>query len=161
MIYREDEREIIPASMEEEIALTPYSGLAAGRLAKRPDETSKRLREDSYNRTKYASTKEQDHLVIERVMELADRHQVSMSEISLAWLLLKSTAPLIGMTKEKHVMLADKATEMQLSDEEISYLEEPYVPHKLTGVMSQNRPDADQNKQVWMKTAKEMEEMYH
>ena len=161
LIYREDEREIIPASMEEKIALTPYSGLAAGRLAKHYDETSKRLREDEYNRIKYASTKDQDRLVIDRVMELAEKREVTMSEISLAWLLSKTTAPLVGMTKEKHVVLANKATNLKLSDEEIYFLEEPYVPHKLTGVMSQNRPDADPSAQVWMKTADQLEKIYH
>ncbi|MBO8441158.1 MAG: aldo/keto reductase [Firmicutes bacterium] len=161
LIYREDEREIIPASMEEKIALTPYSGLAAGRLAKHYDETSKRLREDEYNRIKYASTKDQDRLVIDRVMELAEKREVTMSEISLAWLLSKTTAPLVGMTKKKHVALANKATNLKLSDEEIYFLEEPYVPHKLTGVMSQNRPDADPSTQVWMKTADQLEKIYH
>lgn len=160
LIYREDEREIIPASAEEGLALTPYSGLAAGRLAKHYDETSKRLQEDDYNRVKYAATQEQDRLVIDRVMKVAQERNVTMSEVSLAWLLSKTTAPLVGMTKEKHVVLANKATELKLTNEEIQYLEEPYVPHKLTGVMSQNYPDADPNTQVWMQTARQLEEQY-
>lgn len=65
------------------------------------------------------------------------------------------------MTKKKHVALANKATNLKLSDEEIYFLEEPYVPHKLTGVISQNRPDADPSVQVWMKTADQLEKIYH
>lgn len=160
LIYREDEREIIPASIEEEIALTPYSVLAAGRLAKQKDESSKRLKEDEYNREKYRKTQDEDSLIIDRVREVAQKYNVSMTEVSLAWLLTKVAAPLVGMTKEKHVDSAVKALDLKLTDEDIKYLEELYVPHKLTGVMSQNLPTADQNSQVWMKTASKLEELY-
>lgn len=77
--------------------------MAGGRLAKKPDETSKRLLEDSYARFKYDATSEQDGAVIVRVEELAEKHGVSMTEISLAWLLEKVTAPIVGATKVSHI----------------------------------------------------------
>lgn len=123
---------------EENIAMTPYSALAGGRLSKRPGETSKRLQEDSYARSKYDVTADQDAEIISRVAELADRHQVSMTEISLAWLLKKVTSPVVGATKLSHIEGAARAVEIELSEEEARYLEEPYVPHKLVGVMAEN-----------------------
>lgn len=112
--------------------------LAGGRLAKKPGETSKRLLEDSYARFKYDATSEQDGAVIARVEELAEKHGVSMTEISLAWLLEKVTAPIVGATKVSHIEGAAKAACLTLDDEELRYLEEPYVPHALVGVMAQN-----------------------
>ncbi len=92
LIFREEEREMAKLCAEDNIAMTPYSALAGGRLAKRPGETSKRLEEDDYARLKYDATSRQDGVIIARVEELADRHSVSMTEISLAWLLTKVTA---------------------------------------------------------------------
>lgn len=112
--------------------------MAGGRLAKKPGETSKRLLEDSYARFKYDATSEQDGAVIARVEELAEKHGVSMTEISLAWLLEKVTAPIVGATKVSHIEGAAKAACLTLDDEELRYLEEPYVPHALVGVMAQN-----------------------
>ena len=89
LIFREEEREMTRLCKEDHIALTPYSALAGGRLSKRPGETSKRLVEDRYAKTKYDAAAEEDSEIISRVAELADRHQVSMTEISLAWLLGK------------------------------------------------------------------------
>ena len=79
--------------------MTPYSALAGGRLSKHPGETSKRLQEDSYARLKYDATAQQDAVIIDRVAELADKRGVSMTEISLAWLLQKVTSPVVGATK--------------------------------------------------------------
>ena len=81
--------------------------------------------------------------------ELADRHHVTMTEISLAWLLTKVTAPVVGATKPHHIEGAVKAVDLELSEEEIRYLEEPYVPHPLAGVMAQNKPAARNEKHVW------------
>ena len=89
LIAREEEREMIPFCKEENIALTPYSALAGGRLAKYRGETSKRLEEDSYAKFKYDKTVELDQLIIDRVVELSKKYGVSMTEISLAWLLTK------------------------------------------------------------------------
>lgn len=127
-----------PFCASEGIAMTPYSALAGGRLSKRPGETSKRLEEDSYAKFKYDATAEQDGKIIQRVAELADRRSVSMTEISLAWLLTKVTSPVVGATKFSHVDGAVKAVDLELSEDEIAYLEELYVPHALAGVMAQN-----------------------
>ena len=149
LIFREEEREMAKLCAEDNIAMTPYSALAGGRLSKHPGETSKRLEEDSYARFKYDSTAKQDQRIIDRVAELAGKHGVSMTEISLAWLLTKVTAPVVGATKLHHIDGAVKAVELELTDAEIAYLEEPYVPHKLVGVMAQNTPQAAKEQHVW------------
>ena len=149
LIFREEEREMAPYCREENIAMTPYSALAGGRLSKHPGETSKRLEEDDYARLKYDGTADQDELIIRRVAEIADSHGVTMTEISLAWLLGRVTAPVVGATKLHHVDGTVKAVDMQLSDEETAYLEEPYVPHRLVGVMAQNTSAASKEEHVW------------
>ena len=149
LIFREEEREMAKLCAEDNIAMTPYSALASGRLSKHPGETSKRLEEDSYAKFKYDATAKQDNVIIERVAELADRRGVSMTEISLAWLLTKVTSPVVGATKLNHIEGAAKAVDLTLTEAEIAYLEEPYVPHKLVGVMAQNTPAAAKEKHVW------------
>lgn len=138
LIFREEEREMARMCREDNIAMTPYSALAGGRLSKRPGETSKRLMEDSYAKFKYDATAEQDAVIINRVAELADRRGVSMTEIALAWLLTKVSSPVVGATKLSHIEGAAKAVELTLSGDEAAYLEEAYVPHRLVGVMAQN-----------------------
>lgn len=138
LIFREEEREMIPYCHEDNIALTPYSALAGGRLAKLPGETSKRLEEDSFAKLKYEITEEQDTIIIMRVAEIAAKHGVSMTEISLAWLLRKVTSPVVGATKLHHIEGAAKAVDITLTNDEMTYLEEAYVPHNLVGVMAQN-----------------------
>lgn len=123
---------------EDNIAMTPYSALAGGRLSKHPGEISKRSQEDNYARLKYDATATQDKIIIDRVAELAEKHDVSMTEVSLAWLLNKVTSPVVGATKLHHVEGSVKAVELLLTDEELAYLEEPYIPHSLVGVMAQN-----------------------
>lgn len=123
---------------EDNIAMTPYSALAGGRLSKASGETSKRLEEDSYAKYKYDATAEQDGVIIGRVAELAQKRGVSMTEISLAWLIAKVTAPVVGATKLHHMEGAAKAVDLILTKEETAYLEEPYVPHALVGIMAQN-----------------------
>lgn len=149
LIFREEEREMAKLCREDNIAMTPYSALAGGRLSKHPGETSKRLEEDSYARLKYDSTAQQDSVIINRVAEIADKRGVSMTEVSLAWLLTRVTAPVAGATKLHHIDGAAKATELALTPEEILYLEEPYVPHALVGVMAQNTPAAAKEEHVW------------
>lgn len=139
LLFREEEREMVPYCREENIALTPYSALAGGRLAKRPGETSKRLAEDSYAKSKYDKTAEQDQVIIDRVAEIADRRGITMTEVSLAWLLGKVTSPVVGVTKLVQIEGAVKAAEVELTAEETAYLEEAYVPHALVGVMAQNK----------------------
>ena len=149
LIFREEEREMAKLCAEDNIAMTPYSALASGRLARHPGETSKRLEEDSYAKLKYDATAKQDDVIIGRVAELADKRGVSMTEISLAWLLTKVTAPVVGATKMRHIEGAVKAVELTMTQEEIAYLEEPYIPHRLVGVMAQNTPAAAREQHVW------------
>ncbi len=138
LIAREEEREMAPFCRDQNIAMTPYSALAGGRLSKRPGETSKRLEEDSYAKFKYDSTAEVDGKIIARVAEIAENRGVSMTEVALAWLLTKVTAPVVGATKISHIEGAARAVALALTGEEINYLEELYVPHALVGVMAQN-----------------------
>ncbi len=138
LIFREEEREMLKLCKEDNIAITPYSALASGRLCRKIGETSKRLEQDNYAKLKYDITSEQDNIIIDRVSKLAEKRGVSMTEISLAWLITKATSPVVGTTKLHHIEYAAKATELMLSDEEIAYLEQCYVPHNLVGVMAQN-----------------------
>ena len=149
LIFREEEREMAKLCAQDNIAMTPYSALAGGRLSKRPGETSKRLEEDSYAKLKYDATAEQDSEIIRRVAELAEKHGVAMTEIALAWLLTKVTAPVVGATKLHHIAGAAKAVELDLTAEELAWLEEPYVPHALVGVMAQNTASAAKKTHVW------------
>lgn len=149
LIFREEEREMAKLCREDNIAMTPYSPLAGGRLSRTPEKTSKRFEEDSYARLKYDAMAKEDSIIISRVAELAGRHGVSMTEISLAWLLKKVTAPVTGVTKKSHVEGAVKAVDFHLSEEEMAYLEEAYLPHRLVGVMAQNTRESAKKKHVW------------
>lgn len=137
LLFREEEREMLPYCKEENIAITPYSPLASGRLVKTPTETSERLEKDSYAKGKYDATAKQDEIIIERVAELADKKGVTRIQIALGWLLSKVTAPVIGATKVTHIDDAVSAISVKLTSDEIAYLEEAYIPHKLVGVMSE------------------------
>ncbi len=150
LIFREEEREMVPYCEEENIALTPYSALASGRLARLVGEDgTKRAKEDVYAKFKYDATAGQDNVIISRVAELAKRRAATMTEVSLAWLLTKVTAPIVGATKLHHIEGAAKSVEMELKNEEIAYLEEPYMPHPLEGVMAQNKRADASKKHVW------------
>ena len=157
LIFREEEREMAKLCAEDHIAMTPYSALASGRLSRHPGETSKRQAEDGYAKFKYDATAKQDGIIINRVAELSERHGVSMTEVSLAWLLGKVTAPVVGATKLHHIEGAAKAVDLTLSPEEITYLEEKYVPHRLVGVMAQNTPAAAKEKHVWSTGSQQIE----
>jgi aryl-alcohol dehydrogenase-like predicted oxidoreductase len=136
LIFREEEREMARLCAADNIAMTPYSALASGRLARQPGTVTRRRELDLYAKGKYDATAESDEQIILRVAELAQRHNVSMTEISLAWLLTKVTAPVVGATKHHHVEGAVKAASLVLSPEEITWLEEPYIPHRLVGMMA-------------------------
>ena len=116
-------------------------------------ETSLRQEKDSFMHFKYDSTAEQDNHIVERVVELADRYGVEMTQISLAWLLTKVESPIVGATKLHHIEGAVKALDVHLTDADIRYLEEPYVPHNLSGVMAVNKP-AMSEEPVWVKASK-------
>ena len=159
LIFREEEREMVPYCDEENIALTPYSALASGRLSRKPGEAdTKRAAEDSYAKFKYDATADTDNVIIGRVCEIAEKRGVTMTEVSLAWLLTKVTAPVVGATKMHHIEGAVKATELELTEDEIRYLEEPYVPHPLAGVMAQNKPSNSKEKHVWSTGSQKIKE---
>ena len=149
LIFREEEREMAPMCYEDNIALTPYSALASGRLSRKPGEDSRRMKEDSYAGFKYDATRKQDEVIIRRVQEIAEKRGVTMTEVSLAWLLAKVTSSVVGATKYHHIEGAAKAVDLKLDDGEMFYLEEPYVPHAPAGVMAQNKPENAKGKHVW------------
>nr|MCR5734199.1 aldo/keto reductase [Lachnospiraceae bacterium] len=121
-----------------------------GRLSRKPGEgDTTRAAEDSYAKFKYDATAEQDAVIIDRVAQLAGKHGVTMTEVSLAWLLTKVTSPVVGATKLHHIPGAAKAVDLELTDDELKYLEEPYVPHPLAGVMAQNKRNDAAKKHVW------------
>ena len=137
LIYREEEREMLPLCIEEKIAVTPYSPLASGRLARDWSETTKRLETDPIAKRKYDATADADKLVVERLAEVAEKHGVPRAQIALAWLLQKEpvVAPVIGATKIPHLESAVESLSVQLTPEEVAYLEEPYVPHPIVGLI--------------------------
>lgn len=138
LIAREEEREMVPFCEDQNIALTPYSPLASGRLCRPLGETTKRFELDDYARFKYDKSQEADAQIIRRVEEIAKNKGVAMTEVSLAWLLQKVDAPVMGVTKRSHIDGAVKAADLELTTDETKYLEELYVPHELAGVMAQN-----------------------
>lgn len=138
LLFREEECEMFACCEEANIAMTPYSPLASGRLVKAADEVSKRLVTDLYAKKKYDKTAEQDKIIIDRVAALAEKKGLSRIQITIAWLLEKVTAPIFGATKLSHIEDAVSAIGIKLTKEEIAYLEEAYVPHKLVGVMADN-----------------------
>jgi 1-deoxyxylulose-5-phosphate synthase len=135
LIYREEEREMLPLCIEEKIGVTPYSPLASGRLTRDSSETTHRFETDRIQKIKYDATADKDQLVIQRVEEIAEKHGVSRVQIALAWLLQKNpvTAPIIGATKITHLEEAVAALSVTLTPEEVAFLEEPYVPHPIVG----------------------------
>jgi aryl-alcohol dehydrogenase-like predicted oxidoreductase len=137
LIYREEEREMIPLCMDQGIALTPYSPLAGGRLIRDVGAQTDRSKLDHVNEGKYGSTASLDAPIIERVAEIASKHGVPRIRVALAWLMQKEvcTVPIVGATKPGHTADAVEAVGFKLSNEETSYLEEPYVPHKVAGAL--------------------------
>lgn len=135
LLYREEEREMLPLCREERIGVTPYSPLASGRLTRDWSETTKRSETDQIAKAKYDSSAEADRLVVERVAEIAERKGVPRGHIALAWLLQKEpvTAPIIGATKISHLEDAVAAIDVTLTQEEVAYLEELYAPHRIVG----------------------------
>jgi 1-deoxyxylulose-5-phosphate synthase len=127
LIYREEEREMLPLCREEKIGVIPYSPLASGRLTRDwSSESTVRSETDQIAKSKYDATADTDRQVIERVAELADKHEVPRVHIALAWLLQKKpvTAPIIGATKITHLEAAVGALSVTLAEDEVTYLEE-------------------------------------
>ena len=142
LLYREDERELIPICKQMGVSLMPYSSLAAGHLT-RPtwNADTLRSRTDRVAMGKYDRTEEQDMQIVTRVHELAEKYGVKMQEIALAWHWAKGVAsPIVGATKAKYLDDAAAALAVKLTDEDITYLEEPYVPHRIVGAIDHNPP---------------------
>lgn len=134
-LYREDEREMIPVCRQYDMAITPYSPLASGHLA-RPtwDSDSTRSTTDEVMHGKYDADRERDMPIVARVAELAERHGVPMAQIALAWHWARGVeAPIVGCSRPERVDDAVAALAMHLTAEEVTYLEEPYVAHELVG----------------------------
>ncbi|WP_419886655.1 aldo/keto reductase [Paenibacillus sp. B-A-8] len=135
LIYREEEREMLPLCKEEKIGVIPYSPLASGRLTRDWAVTTHRSETDQIQKSKYDGTADADRLVVERVAAIGEKHGVPRIHIALAWLLQKEpvTAPIIGATKLSHLEDAVGALSLTLTPQEIMFLEEPYTPHPIIG----------------------------
>lgn len=137
LLYREEEREMMPLCEDQRIAVTPYSPLAAGRLTRDWEDSTARFQTDQIAKSKYDQTEPQDRVIVERVAEIAQSHGIDRVSVSLAWLLQKKqvAAPIIGATKESHLAKAAGALDVNLTTEEIAYLEAPYLPHNVVGAI--------------------------
>src|ERR1700756_5165122 len=136
LLYREEEREMMPLCQAEGIGVLPWSPLARGRLA-RPwkTESTKRLETDQFGKTLYSKTEEADRKVAGRLGELSEKRGVPRAQLALAWMLSKPfiTSPIVGATKANHLTDAVAALSLRLTTEEIASLEEPYTPHPVLG----------------------------
>src|SRR5262245_17472361 len=135
LLYRKEEREMLPLCATEGIAVIPWSPQARGRLTRDEDYTSIRTETDDAHQRLFAKTAEQDRKVVERVAEVAAARGITRAQVALAWLLSKPviTAPIVGATKLHHLEDALASVSVQLSADEITSLEEPYVPHAVVG----------------------------
>lgn len=140
LLYREDERELIPLCQQMDVSLMPYSSLAAGHLTRPKWNTdSLRSKTDRVARGKYDGMEKQDMQIVSRVHELSEKYHCKMSQIALAWLWAKGVAsPIIGATKSHYLDDAVKALDIKLTEKDISCLEELYMPHPIVGAVSQN-----------------------
>lgn len=139
LVYREDERELIQICKQQNVALTPYSPLAAGRLSRLEwKNDSLRSQTDKTAIRKYDDTQESDYQIVLRVNELAQKYNATMTQIALAWQFAKGVvSPIIGATKARYFDDAVGALDVKLSVEDIAFLEELYVPHKISGAVSE------------------------
>ena len=135
LLYREEEREMLPFCEDQKIAVIPWSPLARGRLTRDWDEKTARSETDEFGKTLYKQAEDADRKIIETVGRLAKAHGVSRAQIATAWVLQKSavTAPIIGASKPGHLSDAVGALTVKLSAEDVTALEEPYVPHRVEG----------------------------
>ena len=136
LLYREEEREMLPLCRAEGIGIIPWSPLARGRLA-RPwhVEKTKRFETDGFGKSLYAKTEAMDRPVVDRLTQMAVERGVSHATLALAWMLSKPgiTAPIVGATQPNHLTEAVAALSLRLTPQEIAALEEPYVPHLVAG----------------------------
>ncbi|MDY4510824.1 aldo/keto reductase [Streptococcus hyovaginalis] len=136
MLYREDEREMIPFCQDMGVALVPYSPLAAGRIVRDWTADTARSKTDQIAHAKYDATEEQDRAIVARVAELAEQKGVSKAQIALAWLWQKGIhSPIVGVTKEKYLDDFMGAFDVILSADEVAYLDDLYQPHNIVGAL--------------------------
>lgn len=137
LIYREEEREMLPLCKSEKIGVIPYSPLASGRLTRDWSESTHRSETDMVQKSKYDATSDADRVIVERVAQIAAERAIPRVQVALAWLLQKQpvTAPIVGATKISHLEDAAAALTVNLTPEEIASLEEPYVPHRVVGAL--------------------------
>ncbi len=134
LLYREEEREMNPLCFDQGVGLVPYSPLASGRLAREINTQTTRFNADQIAKWKYDSTEEVDNVIVERVGEIAKKHNVTRAQVSIAWLWEKGVdSPIVGITKEKYLDDFVAALRVKLTEDDIKYLDEPYVPHKVIG----------------------------
>lgn len=137
LIYREEEREMLPLCQSEKIGVIPYSPLASGRLTRDWSETTQRSETDMVQKSKYDATADADRIIVERLAGIANERGIPRVQIALAWLLQKEpiTAPIVGATKISHLEDASAALTVKLTPEEMASLEEPYIPHRVVGAL--------------------------
>jgi aryl-alcohol dehydrogenase-like predicted oxidoreductase len=133
LLYREEEREMLPLCKAEGIAVIPWSPLARGRLTRDWDESSARSETDEFGKTLYAGTEDADKKVVDVVAKIAGKRGLPRAQIALAWVLTKVTSPIVGATKASHLDDAVASLQLELSQEEIAALEAPYIPHPVMG----------------------------
>ena len=135
LLYREEERVMLPLCAAEGVGVIPWSPLARGRLTRAWNETTNRTEADEFGKTLYTATPDADRKIVERVSEIATQRGVPRAQVALAWLAQKPfvTAPIVGASKLHHLDDAVAALSIELTPEEISSLEEPYVPHPVVG----------------------------
>jgi aryl-alcohol dehydrogenase-like predicted oxidoreductase len=135
LLYREEEREMLPLCQAEGIGVIPWSPMARGRLTRDWNESTSRLETDEFGKGLYAKTEAADRTIVEKVGEIAKARGVPRAQVALAWVLGKPaiTAPIVGATKEHHLDDAVAALSLKLTSEEIAALESLYVPHESTG----------------------------
>ena len=135
LMYREEEREMLPLCKAEGVGVIPWSPLARGRLARPWASATNRSEKDVFGKKLYGATTDSDRAVVDKVAEVAGRRGVPMAQVALAWVLQKSevTAPIIGATKPEHLRDAIGSLQLRLTAEEVAELEAPYVPHPVAG----------------------------
>jgi aryl-alcohol dehydrogenase (NADP+) len=134
LINREEEREMLPLCVDMNIAVIPWSPMARGKLTRAWDESTNRTESDEFGRYLYGM-QESDRAVADAVAAVAKRRGVPRAQIALAWVLRNPavTSPIIGATKPHHIDDAVAAGDLELTDEEVKTLEDPYVPHPIVG----------------------------
>ncbi|AUG53586.1 aldo/keto reductase [Thalassospira marina] len=135
LLYREEEREMLPLCADQNIAVIPWSPMARGKLTRDWDEKTNRDEKDEVSKRLYEHTRDADHKVVDAVGEVAKNRDVPRAQVALAWLLQKDgvTAPIVGASKAHHLDDSIAAMSLNLTDDEIALLEAPYVPHAIAG----------------------------